>query len=141
MPLPVLNRMNLNSLKNLGALLAIILTCLTGVGVYRFFCGETVIFEKVIDTHGNRAFVSCRPDQLFLYYWYVVVETPNGLEVARSGITRQGYEALNACKNSISVKDIKLVEGRKAMRLYFANNWNVLGNAEYIDVPVSFFPR
>ena len=141
--LPVLKLMKSNFLKiqYLGPLLAIILAGLAGVGVYRFFYGETVIFEKVVNDYGYRISVTCRPDQLFLYYGYVVVKTPSGSEVARSGVTGESYEALNACRNSIAVKDIELIEQKKKARLHFANTWNVGGNAEYIDVPVSFFPR
>ncbi|HKS30027.1 MAG TPA: hypothetical protein VJS44_19550 [Pyrinomonadaceae bacterium] len=120
-----------------GLLVALIF--LSGMIVYRFFSKEVTLYEKEIDNHGHRVMVTCRPEKMLVYYPYVVVKAPNDLEVARSQISRQGYEWFNACKNSFPVNDLILLDRRNGVRLYLHGR-NAFGDAEYIDVPISFFP-
>jgi hypothetical protein len=109
--------------------------------IYLFFYKEVIIYEKAIDDYGFKAYVVCRPDELATYYPYVVVKTPSGIEVNRSQITPRGYKWSNACKNSFPVVDLNLVENKNKLRLLFKGK-NAFGDADYVDVSVSFFsPR
>lgn len=121
----------------------VLLLALTAWIVVYFVCPrETVVYEKEIDRYAFRAAVTCRPDEMFTYYPYIVIKTSRGLEVARSQITNRGYEYLNACKNSFPVINLSMADQKKQVRLQFDGRANAFGDAEYIDVSVSYFsPR
>lgn len=110
--------------------------------MYRYVARERVIYEnRNIDGYGFKASVTCRPDQMFTYYPYVIIQAPNGVEVARSQIHGRGYEALRACQNSFPVQGIELTNREVGVRLYFKGR-NAFGDADGIDVPIRFFsPR
>ena len=132
--------------------LIILVAGLLVFGVYRFFYGETTLFEKELGTSGQRIAVTCRADGL-VYYPYVVVKGSGGLEIARSMIAGTSYEYLNACRNSFPVKDILLIQNEstasvqgnvevepKRVRIDFGGR-SAFGDAGYIDVPVVFYRR
>ena len=66
-------------------LLVILVTAVVVFGGYRFFYGETTLFERELASRGQRIAVTCRADGL-VYYPYVVVKDSGGLEIARSMI-------------------------------------------------------
>ena len=109
---------------------------------YRYVGHEVVIYENDnIDGYGFRASVTCRPDQMFTYYPYITIQTPNGTEVARSQIHGRGYEAFKSCQNSFPVQGLELVNRESGVRVYFKGR-NAFGDADKIDVPIRFFsPR
>jgi hypothetical protein len=139
--------------KGLILLLVIAVATLVGVGGYRFIFGETVLFEKELDSSQHRIAVTCRRDGM-VYYPYVAVKSSGGLEVARSMIAGRGYEYLNACKNSFPVNEVLLLPSESKVllqgdieieptrvRLYFGGRRNAFGDASYVDVPVAFYRR
>ena len=109
---------------------------------YRWFSKEVVIYQDDdIDGYGFRAIVTCRPDEMFTYYPYLVIETPRGMEVSRSQINGLGYEASKACRNSFPVVRLELGPDKRVVRMYF-NGRNAFGDLDTFDVPVRFFsPR
>lgn len=133
-------------------LLVILVTAVVAFAVYRFFYGETTVFERELASSGQRIAVTCRADGL-VYYPYVVVKDSGGLEIARSMIAGTSYEYLNACRNSFPVEDILLIQNQsnasvegnvkiepKRVRIDFDGR-NAFGDAGYIEVPVLFYRR
>ena len=125
----------------------IVIACLSAaliamVFTYRWVSQEVVIFENGdIDGYGFRARVTCRPDEMFTYYPYLIIESPRGMEVSRSQINAQGYEASKACRNSFPVARLEMAVDKRAVRMYF-NGRNAFGDRDRLDVPVTYFsPR
>jgi hypothetical protein len=122
----------------------VLLSCLV-VGIvlisftYYFVKKEVILYENPdIDGYGFKAMVTCRPDALFTYYPYLVIESSRGVEVARSQINNRGYEAAQACRVSFPVERVEAIPGERVVRLHF-NGRNVFGDLETFDVPVRYF--
>jgi hypothetical protein len=109
---------------------------------YGWFSKETVIYEdNDIDGYGFRALVTCRPDEGFTYYPYLVIKTPRGMEVSRSQLNGLGYEASKACRNSFPVARLEMVTDKRVIRVHF-NGRNAFGDLDTLDVPIQYFsPR
>ena len=123
----------------------IVISCLTFLGlitIYSWLKQEVVIhINNDIDNYGFRASVTCRPEEMFTYYPYLVIKTSQGTEVSRSQINGQGYEALKACQVSFPVERLELTADKRAIRMYFTGR-NAFGDLSTLDVPVSYFsPR
>ena len=125
----------------------IVIACLSAafmalVFTYRWLCTEVVIYENGdIDGYGFRARVTCRPDEMFTYYPYLIIESPTGMEVSRSQINALGYEASKACRNSFPVGRLEMGADKRVVRMHFIGR-NAFGDRDTLDVPVTYFsPR
>ena len=103
---------------------------------------ELVIYENGnVDGNGFKALVTCRPDEMFTYYPYLIIKTPRGSEVSRSQLNGLGYEASQACRISFPVVRLDVTPDKRSVRLYF-NGRNAFGDTDTLDVAVRYFsPR
>jgi hypothetical protein len=120
----------------LGVALLVLLTA------YGWLSKELVIYENSdIDGYGFTAQVTCRPDEMFTYYPYLVIKSPRGMEVSRSQINGLGYEAAKACRVSFPVDRLEIAADKRVIRVHF-NGRNAFGDADFLDVPIQYFsPR
>ena len=103
---------------------------------------ELVIYENGnVDGNGFKALVTCRPDEMFTYYPYLIIKTPKGSEVSRSQLNGLGYDASQACRNSFPVVRLDITPDKRSVRLSF-NGRNAFGDTDTLDVAVRYFsPR
>lgn len=109
---------------------------------YTYLNKELVIYENGnIDGNGFKALVTCRPDEMFTYYPYLIIKTPKGSEVSRSQLNGLGYDASQACRNSFPVVRLDITPDKRSVRLSF-NGRNAFGDTDTLDVAVRYFsPR
>ncbi len=133
-------RVSLNKKLVLAACLGFAL--LSVAITYRYLSREIVIYENSnIDGRGFKALVTCRPDEMFTYYPYLVIETPRRLEVSRSQINGLGYDASKACLVSFPVGRLEMTADQRVVRVHFEGR-NAFGDTDSLDVPVRYFsPR
>ena len=106
---------------------------------YGWFSKETVIYENSdIDGYGFTAQVTCRPDEGFTYYPYLVIKTPRGMEVSRSQLNGTGYEAAKACRVSFPVARLEMGANKRTVRVHFTGR-NAFGDLDTLDVPIQYF--
>ena len=121
--------------KKTAVITCLTVTCLALLIIYSWLKQEVVIYnDNDIDDYGFIASVTCRPDQMLTYYPYLVIKTSQGLEVSRSQINGQGYEALKACRISFPVERLELTSDKRAVRMYFTGR-NAFGDLSTLDIP------
>ena len=124
--------------KKITAIGALVLGLLTLLSVYRWFSKEVAIYENAdIDGYGFTAIVTCRPEDGFTYYPYLVIRSPRGIEVSRSQLSGQGYETLTECRVSFPVERLELGADRGVIKIYF-NDRNAFGDLDMLDVRVKY---
>jgi hypothetical protein len=113
-----------------------------GAILYAYLSQEHIVYENTdLDGHGFRVAITCRPDEGFTYYPYLIIKTPRGFEVSRSQVNVTGYEALQACRQSYPVVKLELTGDKSAVRIHF-NGRNAFGDLDTLDLPVNYFsPR
>ena len=108
-------------------------TFFVGLSIYRFFYKEHVIYEMKIEVENDSDYkiaVTCRPDDAFSYYMYIVA-TRNGMEVGRSAMPVKGLDLLVECTEGYAVRSIRLEERNTKALIQFKDG-------EVMEVPVSF---
>ena len=124
--------------RKITGIAALVLGLLTLLSIYRWFSKEMAIYENAdIDGYGFTAAVTCRSEEGFTYYPYLVIRSPRGLEVSRSQLGNQGYETLTECRVSFPVERLELGSDRAVIKIYF-NDRNAFGDLDGLDVRVNY---
>jgi hypothetical protein len=124
--------------RKITGIAALVLGLLTLLSLYHWFSKEIAIYENAdVDGYGFTATVTCRPEEGFTYYPYLVIRSPRGIEVSRSQLGSQGYETLTECRVSFPVERLELGSDRAVIKIYF-NNRNAFGDLDVLDVRVNY---
>ena len=124
--------------RKITGIAALVLGLLTLLSIYHWFSKEMVIYENAdVDGYGFTATVTCRPEEGFTYYPYLVIRSPRRIEVSRSQLGSQGYETLTECRVSFPVERLEPGSDRAVIKIYF-NNRNAFGDLGVLDVRVNY---
>ena len=124
--------------RKITGIAALVLGLLTLLSIYQWFSKEMVVYENAdVDGYGFTATVTCRPEEGFTYYPYLVIRSPRGIEVSRSQLGSQVYETFTECRDSFPVERLELGADRAVIKIYF-NDRNAFGDLDVLDVRVNY---